>query len=70
MERVETDFVVSLFEQSKTYQEISIILQNMNPGQRGFSVTSVKRYCKHHGLSPRINQGTVDQMVSDCSGRG
>ena len=63
MDTIDENFFLSLVEDGKTYDEISQILQENNPGVRGFSVRSVKRYCQRRGISTRIPQHSVEQMV-------
>ena len=63
MERLDANEIVQFFKQKKTYEEISILLQNRFPGQKGFSVTSIKRFCKNHGISPRVSSNYVEEVV-------
>jgi len=55
----------NFFKERKTYEDIRIILQGRYPGERGFSTKSIKRFCKKNGLSPRISQTFVDNIVSN-----
>lgn len=64
MERVTPEEIMQFFVEKKTYQDISVILQNRFPEERGFSVTSIKRFCKSNGLSPRMSNAFVNDIVS------
>ena len=64
MDRVAPEVILSFFQEGRTYADISKILQNMYPGERGFSVRVVKRYCKQHGLSPRVTQPYLEQAIA------
>ena len=66
MENIGEDYLISLFQEGKTYEDISIILQNNNPGARGFSVRSIKRYCRRCGISPRVSQPAVEDLVRNA----
>ena len=66
MDCVRPEEIINFFSQKKTYDEISKILQLRYPGERGFSVKSVKRFCKNHGISPRISQNHIEQIVANA----
>ena len=50
--------------EQKKYEDVKAILQDMLPGERGFSTISIKRFCRKYGISPRIQQNRVQEMVS------
>jgi len=64
MDQIEPEFVENLFSEGKTYKEVQLVLQNLFPGERGFSIISIKRYCHKHALSPRVQRQAVQEMVS------
>lgn len=66
MENIIIDEVVEFFHEGKTYEEISVILKSRYPGVRGFSVTTIKRFCKDNGLSPRMSQAHLNEIVADA----
>lgn len=66
MEKFEKEFIESLFEEGKTYEEVSCFLKNTYPDQRGLSVRSLKRYCAKHNISRRIPQSHVDNIVAEA----
>ena len=66
MDRVNVEEIVQFFGEQKTYKHISIILQDRYNGERRFSEKPIKRFCKKHGLSPRISQDYVDEVVSNA----
>jgi len=66
MDQVTPDEIKDFFLQNKTYDDVSLILQLRFPGQRGFSVKSIKRYCKTNGISPRTSQAHVEQLVTEA----
>jgi len=66
MEGIDPEDIIQFFRENKTYSDISIILQGRYPEVRGFSVKSIKRFCKDHGISPRISRGEVDVMVREA----
>ena len=43
-------FIRESRENGKTLKEISDSLQDLYPGQRGFSVRSVERFCQQHDI--------------------
>ena len=49
-----------------THRQISKFLQEVNPGQRGFSLRSVERFCSLKGIhkTSRIDETTLDEAVS------
>lgn len=64
MNKIFTEEILSFFSQKKTDEEISNILQSRYPGERGYFVKSIKRYCKEKGLSPRVSQVHLEQFVA------
>ena len=50
----------------RTYKEVSEVLKARYPGERGFSVISVKRFCYKHGLSTTISQENLDNAVAEA----
>ena len=65
MDTVDYDFFCDLLDQNITYENISVILKENYPNLRGLSVPSIKLFCKKHGLSSRISQRKVDEMVAN-----
>lgn len=66
MDNISVDEIQRLLDQGKSYQDISEILQNSNAGIRGFSITSVKRFCRKHGLSSRLSKQSLDIFVNNA----
>ena len=66
MENVERSLIERFFEEGKTYEQIKNILQDFYPGERGFSVISIKRYCRKHNLSPRTDEKYIDEIVAEA----
>ena len=61
------DFIRDKVEKDKwTHKQVSAFLQGNHPGQRGFSVRSVERFCSCKGIhkSPRIDDVKLDEAVS------
>ena len=58
------EFNAGLFLEQKTYEDVKAILQDMFPGEEGFSTISIKRFCRKYGISPRVQQNRVQEMVS------
>ena len=63
MDKVDFDFFCQLLKENLCYAEISEILKKNYPNVRGFSVPSIKNFCKKNGLSSRISQNDVNKMV-------
>ena len=61
--KVTPEFIAGLFLEQKTYEDVKAILQDMFPGERGFSTISIKRFCQKYGISPRVQQNRVQEMV-------
>ena len=57
-------FIAGLFLEQKTYEDIKAVLQDMFPGERGFLTISIKCFCQKHGISPRVQQNRVQEMIS------
>ena len=66
MENLQRTLIERFFEEGKTYEQIKNILQDSYPGERGFSVNSVKQYYRKHNLSPRIDENNVDEIVAEA----
>ena len=49
--------------EKKTYEEIQQIIMNRYPDAKGFSVRSIKRFCEKEGISPRISQEYLEEIV-------
>ena len=54
-------FIKESRENGKTHQGISVRLQELYPGQRGFSVKSVERFCQQHCI-PKMSQLRVSEL--------
>lgn len=54
--------------ENKTFEEVSEILQSIFPNERGFSIKSVKRFCKGHTISRRqqIEDDDLDEIVQSA----
>ena len=63
MDSIDHDFLCYLLDEKYTHAQISEILKQQYPGQIGFSVSSIEKYCKQNGLSSRISQAEVNEMV-------
>ena len=61
--KVTPEFIAGPFLEQKTYEDLRAILQDMFPGERGSSTISIKRFCWEHGISPRVQQNRVQEMV-------
>lgn len=66
MEGIDKHYFSSLLQSNYTYKEISELLQQQFPGQRGFSVRSIERYCSKNNLSSRIDGSNVENMVAEA----
>ena len=66
MEKIERSLTERFFEEGKTYEQIKNILQDSYPRERDFSVNSIKRYCRKHNLSPRIDERYIDEYVAEA----
>jgi len=52
----------------KSHKEISNILTERNPGTRGLSAMSVRRFCAKYGIRTRttLNVKEIENEVSKC----
>ena len=68
MDAVAQEYVEHLVRTGKTHKQISEILLRQNPGKRGLSERSVRRYCEGKGISRRsyVDDAALDDLVSDC----
>ena len=64
MDQISAEFIIELFKKNKTYEDISDILRQRFPGSKGFSVTSIKRFCKKNRISPRVSKEYLGEIVS------
>ena len=62
--KVTPEFIAGLFLEQKTYEDVKAILQDMFPGERGFSTILIKRFCRKYGILPRAQQNRVQEMLS------
>lgn len=64
MENIPVEYIAQLvLKEGKSYAQISNILQNIYPTQRGFSERSVRRFCSDHNISRR--SGITDIILDD-----
>ena len=65
MYKIDFNFFCQLLKENLCYAEISETLKKKKnyPNVRGFSVPSIKNFCKKNGLSSRISQKDVNEMV-------
>ena len=66
MENIERSLIERSFEEGKTYEQIKNILQDSDPGEKSLSVTSIKRYCRKHNLSPRTDEKYINEIVAEA----
>ena len=65
IEDFDREFITLLFNAEKTFEEVSLISQDMYPSNSGLSIRSLKCYCAKHGVSRRIPQNTLENMVAE-----
>ena len=53
-----------VIKKNKTYEDISDILRRSFPGLKGFSVTSIKRFCMKNRISTRVLKEYLGEVVS------
>ena len=58
------DFVRDLVKRGASHLTVANYYKDVNPGLRGISERSVRRYCKAHGIT-RITDDEVDEMVGE-----
>ena len=63
MDEIDYTFLCSLLKENLTYTQISDILKQHYPDLRGLSVPSIKLFCKNNGLSSKVRQQEVNEMV-------
>ena len=67
MECIDEKYVRQLVEQeNKTFKEISAILSINFPGERGYGIKSVQKFCESRGISRCVTQNTVEKLVADA----
>ena len=64
MDKIDFDFFCQLLKENLGYAEVSEILKKNYPNVRGFSVPSIKNFCKKNGLSSRISQNDFNEMAA------
>ena len=63
------DFIREKVEKERwTHTQLSIHLQQAYPGQRGFSVRSLERFCGAAGIhkTARLSEHELDKAVADA----
>lgn len=68
MENISVEFIENLVcVQKKTHLQVSQILKDHFPDQKGFSERTVRRYCKEHDISERhgIDDNSLDYLVQE-----
>ena len=66
MSRLNLDDINELISEGKTYEEMSNILQRRFPGQRGFSVRTIKRFCSVNQLSTVKSAEFIENEVKEA----
>ena len=66
MENIERSLIERFFEKGKTYEQVKNIFHDSYPGERGFSVNSIKRYCWKDNFSLRTNEKYIDEIVAEA----
>ena len=64
MDRVEKKQVIEMFKKGFTYEQVSDELKERYPGERGFSVPSIKLFCSKSGISSRISTQFLSSLIS------
>ena len=64
MDQISTEFIIELFKKNETYDDINDILRQRFQGSKGFSVTSLKRFCKKNRISLRVSKEYLGEIVS------
>ena len=59
MDQISAEFIIELFK-----EDISDILRKRFPSSKGFSVTSIKRFCKKNCISSRVSKEYLGEIVS------
>jgi len=66
MEQVPPALLERFFSNGKTFSKVQEELKKLFPGQRGFSIISIKRFCRKHGISPRLSRESLQTAVSEA----
>ena len=67
MEKVRIYHLIALLQQEQTYKDISMVLQQRYPGERGFSEMSVRHFYRSKGLTTKNTNNEVASIVSDAA---
>lgn len=62
------NFIIKkLVHEGLTYEQLSIVLQQMYPGNRGFSVRSLQRYCSRENIhkTSRLSDTELHYVVQE-----
>ena len=66
MHKMQVEEIRDFFSQKNTFEEISAILQTRHPCIKGYSVKSIKTFCKKKGISSGISQDHMQAMISEA----
>ena len=64
------DFIRDKIKKGRwTHKQIGAFLEENHPGQRGFSVRSVERFCSSKGIhkTSRIDDNKLDEAISNAT---
>lgn len=64
---LKTFISLKFVEENLTYEELSKVLQQMYPGQKGFSVRSLQRYCSEESIhkTSRLSVRELNEVVQE-----
>ena len=65
MENFDAEFIASLLNEDNTIEEASLILQNMYPNKKDLLIRHLKRYSAKHGISKRMLQIKLDNLIAE-----
>lgn len=68
LEEYEEEVKEKIEREHWTYEELSIYLKTMHPGERGFSIRSIERFCGDKGISKttKLCNQELDEIVRDA----
>ena len=63
MDSIDITFIGNLVKEKKSHEEISNILKEAFPREKGFSVRSVRIFCKENEITSKVKEDDLNVMV-------
>lgn len=66
MNNLDPSYLQRLYDRGNSHASAANILKRIHGTSSGFSLRSMKRFAKMHGLSSRPSDQNIDEVVEEC----